>query len=78
MLSAPAFHPLERKAVEQALVWYCERPGLDFQDAYVGVLAIARGHGQVLSQDKDLERLPGVRVVRSPGDLPGSDKRRRK
>jgi predicted nucleic acid-binding protein len=61
---------LEQETVRQALVWYRDVRRLSFADAYVAALAVGRGHGLVLSMDRDLRRAPGVTVVEDATQLP--------
>ncbi len=53
----------DREAVIQTLKWYRDVPKLDFADAYVGAVALGRGHGRVVSFDRDLTRLPGIEAT---------------
>ena len=63
LISASALVVLEQETIVQTLRWYREQPRLDFADAYIAALAARRGHGVVFSFDKDLRRLPGIRLI---------------
>lgn len=56
-------------SVQQALRWYAEFQALDFADGFVAALAVQRGHGRVISFDRDLRKLPGVTAIQQPGQL---------
>jgi predicted nucleic acid-binding protein len=62
-MTASALQFLEADVVDWALCWYRDLPGLDFADAYVAALAAYRGHGNVMSFDRDLYRVPGITVA---------------
>jgi predicted nucleic acid-binding protein len=69
IVDAEVFLVMEREVVRRALAWYRDTAALDFPDAYVASVALARGDGLVLSLDRDLRRLPGVRVAASAAEL---------
>ncbi len=60
---------VEQESLAKALTWYRDVPGLDFADAYVAALAVARGHGNVVSFDRHLRRVPGVTAVQSADQI---------
>jgi predicted nucleic acid-binding protein len=61
---------LERPVVEQMLGWFREHPSLGLPDAYVAALAVSRGHGNVISFDRDLRRIPAVNLIGAPAAVP--------
>ncbi|HYI14666.1 MAG TPA: PIN domain-containing protein [Thermomicrobiales bacterium] len=69
LISASVLTFLEAPTVVQSLTWYRDRAGLDFADAYVAALAVERGHGIVISFDRDLRRLSGIQVVQDAADI---------
>jgi predicted nucleic acid-binding protein len=68
-LAASVVDFIDSDAVTQTLVWYRDIFGLDFADAYVCAMAIARGHGLVVSFDRDLVGLAGVSVITQASQL---------
>ena len=72
LLSASVLVFLEQPSVERALTWYRDPSGLAFADAYVASAAVARGHGAVVSFDRDFRRIPGLRLIRDAADLSGA------
>ena len=66
LLSASVLVVLERDVIVQALQWYRDVPGLHFADAYVAALALARGHGMVISFDRGLRRVADIILVQDP------------
>ncbi len=73
LFSAAVLVLLERTIVEQALIWYRDMPAVHFADAYVSALAVARGHGAVVSFDRALRRVPGNHLVTRAADLDAPD-----
>jgi predicted nucleic acid-binding protein len=71
LLGASVLVVLEQATLRQALTWYRDVPGVHFADAYVAALAAARGHGAVMTFDRAMRRIPGIRVVGEPRELPG-------
>ena len=69
IVEADVFVVIERDVVARALTWYGDVAGLDFPDAYVGSLAMARADGLVFSFDRTLRRLPGVGVAATAEEL---------
>jgi predicted nucleic acid-binding protein len=60
---------LEHEVVKQALIWYHNIRGLDFEDAYIAALAMSRRHSTVMSFDKHLPAVPGVVVLSAVVDI---------
>jgi predicted nucleic-acid-binding protein len=58
----------DRDALIQALIWFRNNSALDFEDAYVGALALLR-RGPVMSFDKHLQRVAGLTVIGELGDF---------
>lgn len=69
LITAPSLTVLDQPALQQALTWYRDVPGIHFADAYVAAVATARGHGRVASFDRHLRRLPGITAIQQPTDL---------
>lgn len=67
--SGSALLVLEQSVVIDALTRYRDTRGLDFADAYVAALAVARGHGNVMSFDRDFRRLAGITIIDDPSQL---------
>lgn len=59
-LTARPILVIEQAALKRALAWYESQAGLDFEDAYVAARAIERGHGRVVSFDRDFSQLAGI------------------
>lgn len=59
---------LELETVSQALAWYRDSSNIHFADAYVAALA-AKRKALLISFDRGLNRLPGLRVVARPEDI---------
>jgi predicted nucleic-acid-binding protein len=60
---------LEHEVVRQALIWYHNIRGLDFEDAYIAALAMSRRHSTVMSFDKHLRSVPGIAVLSAIVDI---------
>lgn len=69
LIEADVLQFVEHDTVVQALVWYRDHAAVHFADAYVAALAVAQGHGVVISFDRGLRRVPGVTLVQAPADL---------
>lgn len=69
LLSASIFIVFEESTVRQAMEWYRDVPGVHFADAYCAALATERGHHRVVSFDRALRRVPGIRLIRQTSDL---------
>lgn len=69
LIAADLFTFPEHDVVIQALTWYRAHPVVRFGDAYVAALAVVRGHGQVISFDRGLRRVPGIVLVQEPAQL---------
>ena len=67
LVSTSVVEVIERRTVVQALAWYRDT-GLHFADAYLVSLAAARGDF-VISMDRGMKRVPGVKIVDRPEDL---------
>ena len=68
LIDASVMEFLEQRTVVQALAWYRDTSGLHFADAYVASLASTRADF-VISLDRGLKRVTGLRVVDRPEDL---------
>jgi len=75
VLSADTLEVLERDAVTKMLEWYQRLPAVHFADAYVCAVAVDRGHGAVVSFDRAMRRVPGVRVIDEAKGLLARDER---
>lgn len=69
VIGADTFHLPEGATLQRALVWYRDRPGLHFADAYVAAVAVDRG-AAVVSFDRELKRVRELTVVDSPEAFP--------
>ena len=69
LIAASVVTFLEELAIVQSLTWYRDHPRLDFADAYVAALAVQRGHGTVITFDRDLKRLSNISVIQDVTDL---------
>lgn len=69
LISAPVLVVLEQERWVRALHWYRDIQGLDLADAFVAAVAADRGHGQVVSFDKHMQRLPGITLVQDPAQV---------
>ncbi|MCL4370087.1 MAG: PIN domain-containing protein [Chloroflexi bacterium] len=69
LISASVLTVLEQDSLSQALTWYHDLGGLDFADAYIAAVAAVRGHGQVVSFDRHLQRVPGITAIQDPAQL---------
>jgi predicted nucleic acid-binding protein len=72
LIGASVLVVLEEPTIVQTLAWYRDRSRLDFADAYVAALATERGHGVVISFDRDLKRLPEITLVQNQRDISGN------
>ena len=68
LISASVMEFMEQRTVAQALAWYRDTSGLHFADAYLASLASTRADF-VISLDRGLKRVAGLRVVDRPEDL---------
>jgi predicted nucleic-acid-binding protein len=71
LVSSAVLVVLEQPTVIQAPNWYGADRRLDFADAYVAALAVERGHGTVISSDRDLKRLPAITVIQDSDTIRG-------
>ena len=62
-LSADVLVVLDGEAVRQALTWYRDVRRVHFADAYVAALAVQRGHGNMITFDRELRRLAGINTI---------------
>lgn len=69
LISASVLTVLEQDSLSQALTWYHDLGGLDFADAYIAAVAAVRSHGQVVSFDRHLQRVPGIMAIQDPAQL---------
>jgi predicted nucleic-acid-binding protein len=66
LVSASVLVFLEPEVVQQALRWYRDLHAVHFADAYIAAVAVARGHGNVVSFDRELHRMTGVSLLSDP------------
>lgn len=69
LISASVLVILEEETMIKALGWYRDVGGIDFAGAYVAALAASRGHGQAVSFDRHMRRLPGIIPVQDPSQV---------
>jgi predicted nucleic acid-binding protein len=69
LIGSEVFVVPERAAVIQSLLWYRDVTGIHFADAYLAGVASDRGDACLLSLDRRLQRIPGIRLVRHPDEL---------
>lgn len=70
LIAASVFVVLELEVMAQTLALYRDTAALDFADAYVAALAGSRGRSGVMSFDRELRRVPGIRLIQDPADVP--------
>ena len=63
LLEVPSLTILEEDVVRQALEWYRDVSRVHFADAYVAATALGRGHGAVATFDREMRRVPNIRIV---------------
>jgi predicted nucleic acid-binding protein len=69
LIGSEVFVVPERAAVIQSLLWYRDVAGIHFADAYLAGVAGDRGDACLLSLDRRLHRIPGIRLVQHPDEL---------
>ncbi len=72
LISSSALTIVERDLLAQALAWYRDVQAVHFADAYIAAVADARGHGQVISLDRALRKVPGITVIQDPSQIGSS------
>lgn len=68
LIDASVMEFMEQRTIVQALAWYRDTGGLHFADAYLASLAATRADF-VISMDRGLRRVPGIKIVDRPEDL---------
>lgn len=61
----------DRALVIRSLLWWRDIAGIGFVDAYLAAIAETRRDSGVMSFDREIGRIPGIRLVEDPGQLAG-------
>lgn len=69
LLTAGVIHVPERQILARALSMYYNHPRVHFADAYLAAAAIDSG-APLISFDRGLRAIPGLRLIAGPEDLP--------
>jgi len=69
VIASDIFVVPERAILIQALLWYRDIARLDFADAYVASVAHTRTDAAVLSFDRGMRRISGIRMIDRPEEL---------
>jgi predicted nucleic acid-binding protein len=59
----------ERDLIIRSLLWWRDISGVGFADAYLAAIADARRDAAVMSFDREMTRIPGIRLVQEPEQL---------
>ncbi|MGQ0569696.1 MAG: PIN domain-containing protein [Armatimonadota bacterium] len=69
ILESELFQFPEQTILHRAIGFYHAVPHVHFADAYVAAVAMERG-GDLISFDRDLRRIQGLRVISRPEEMP--------
>lgn len=63
LIDLPGFGVEQKRVIRQALDLFVAHSAIDYDDCYHAAIVLARGETQVMSFDRDFDRLPAIQRV---------------